>query len=599
MQLRSYQLRIVQAVLAGGNSIVLLPTGAGKTLIAAEVIRTLGGACVFLVPTCLLVKQQAQAIRAWTQQDVGEYMGGAVLPQRFDILVSTPKAFQIAQAKTSLLAWSQFKLVVFDEVHHVLKDHPYRKLAQQLCKCDGPVVLGLTASLTYAVGEKKVQGDVSRICRELQVRVLETATQAELEASGYHCRAAAPELAEIPSLVPENVVPEADRKPHLMGKIFFARLAAGSSTEFAQKLFGVVTSMEKALAADPSFQSPLKASSKTWGSYAHNKADRSPMYGALEHWYEALRVLLNSWEEAQDAAAAYLEMTGQRRLEASTWPAFVDKSHAEFWRACPEIWPRHEHLKEVLEHKFDALVATHGEFRGILFVQQRVMTHILEHVIRDAGLKQFTPACLYATSSPATSSLAVSSAQSQARLKAFASGAVNLLITTVVAEEGMDVPAANCVIRFDPMVNSVSLVQGRGRARQEGSAFVVLSERPDRPTAVLAEVEQQQLEICRSFQPGDVGADPAKEKAAQTSRERNAAAVLAKPGEALANLNLFCKKTKVELQEDFLQAGGWCCRLAYLSVLRSTTAEGTASSRKEAKKKAAEGLLAELQKSLA
>ena len=43
--------------------------------------------------------------------------------------------------------------VVFDEVHHVLKDHPYRKLAQQLCKCDGPVVLGLTASLTYAVGE--------------------------------------------------------------------------------------------------------------------------------------------------------------------------------------------------------------------------------------------------------------------------------------------------------------------------------------------------------------------------------------------------------------------------------------------------------------
>ena len=70
---------------------------------------------------------------------------------------------------------------------------------------------------------------MSRICRELQVRVLETATQAELEASGYHCRAAAPELgAEIPSLVPENVVPEADRKPHLMGKIFFARLAAGA-----------------------------------------------------------------------------------------------------------------------------------------------------------------------------------------------------------------------------------------------------------------------------------------------------------------------------------------------------------------------------------
>jgi superfamily II DNA or RNA helicase len=50
-------------------------------------------------------------------------------------------------------------------------------------------------------------------------------------------------------------------------------------------------------------------------------------------------------------------------------------------------------------------------------------------------------------------------------LRAFADGTVNLLITTVVAEEGMDVPAANCVLRFDPMLNAVSLVQGRGRAR--------------------------------------------------------------------------------------------------------------------------------------
>ena len=41
----------------------------------------------------------------------------------------------------------------------------------------------------------------------------------------------------------------------------------------------------------------------------------------------------------------------------------------------------------------------------------------------------------------------------------FASGACNLLIATAVAEEGMDVQAANCIIRFNPMLNSVSFVQ--------------------------------------------------------------------------------------------------------------------------------------------
>jgi superfamily II DNA/RNA helicase len=97
--------------------------------------------------------------------------------------------------------------------------------------------------------------------------------------------------------------------------------------------------------------------------------------------------------------------------------------------------------------------------------------------------------------------LAVTSLQAKKNLRGFADGTVNLLITTVVAEEGMDVPAANCVLRFDPMLNSVSLVQGRGRARHANSSFIVLSERPDRPTNRLVEAEHQQLEIVRNFQP--------------------------------------------------------------------------------------------------
>ncbi len=79
--------------------------------------------------------------------------------------------------------------------------------------------------------------------------------------------------------------------------------------------------------------------------------------------------------------------------------------------------------------------ATPG-FRGILFCQQRVMTHVLQHVIStDAELAAvLNTACLYASTAPATASLSVTKAQAEERISAFAAGQVNLLICTVVAE---------------------------------------------------------------------------------------------------------------------------------------------------------------------
>ena len=118
MQLRRYQEKCVCLVEAG-NTVVLLPTGAGKTLIAAEAMRRVGGRSLFLVPTCLLVEQQARAVREWNPgQNVCEFMGGKALPpSTFHVLVTTPKAFQTAQARGDLhLAWSSFNLVIFDEV---------------------------------------------------------------------------------------------------------------------------------------------------------------------------------------------------------------------------------------------------------------------------------------------------------------------------------------------------------------------------------------------------------------------------------------------------------------------------------------------------
>ncbi|KAK9101564.1 hypothetical protein Scep_024994 [Stephania cephalantha] len=62
-------------------------------------------------------------------------------------------------------------------------------------------------------------------------------------------------------------------------------------------------------------------------------------------------------------------------------------------------------------------------------------------------------------------------------LDSFRSGKVNMLFTTDVAEEGIHVPNCSCVVRFDLPKTVRSYVQSRGRARQNGSQFVLMLER--------------------------------------------------------------------------------------------------------------------------
>jgi ERCC4-related helicase len=153
----------------------------------------------------------------------------------------------------------------------------------------------------------------------------------------------------------------------------------------------------------------------------------------------------------------------------------LDRMHAStFCLSCNKVLSQFSCKQVILEEK----VRFGQGLRCIVFVQQRVTTHILENFINnDPDLGCLPTAAIYATSSPATPKLRVRPADAAARLKLFAEGHVMVLLATSVAEEGMDVPAANCVIRFDEVQTPVSLVQSRGRARQANSSFVLMKVR--------------------------------------------------------------------------------------------------------------------------
>ena len=203
MELRPYQEKVVNEI-GYENAIVKMPTGSGKTFVAAEFllrrlikrdIDAIARSALFLVPTCDLVTQQTKAIKEWvsTGYTIADYFGGKVVPSAFDVLVSTPQAFlTVQQTETSnkWFQWSNFFACVFDEVHHVLKEHPYRIIAHRIKAWEEYQKqqiqrVGLSASLTYAVEHKAVEQALANLCYDLSATKMISPTEDELQLSGY------------------------------------------------------------------------------------------------------------------------------------------------------------------------------------------------------------------------------------------------------------------------------------------------------------------------------------------------------------------------------------------------------------------------------
>lgn len=570
----------------------------GKTLIGAEAISKIGCPSLFFVPTIPLVAQQAAAIRCHLPNlVVGEFSGECTLPEYFNVLVTTPKAFEMAQSRgVPSLSWQKFKVVLFDEVHHAIKDHPYRNLALKLMQSNAnPRVIGLTASLTYAVGDDKIKKSVGKLCQELKIDKIETASIDELSSSGY-AGARRGSIAEIrlpERTLMQNLVPLEDRKPHLMHKTFFDRIKKGCATSFSTKLVDTIRVLEDVLTTDlHDFKSPLpNVSLKTWGECAKKQSSRHTLFPILEHFYEALRLLVVSWEENEDVTMTYLQMMQADSSVSMVQPRVTSAIKSFFdTQKLAVSRNRFSNLYEVLQEKIQDHMQ---DFRCILFVKQKVTTHILKHAIENSDLGSSIKAeCIYSTKTPATASLSVTKQASKDALEAFRAGSSNMLIATQVAEEGLDIPAANCVIYFDPMDHAVSYVQGRGRARQAESSFVMLSERVDRPASMLARQETQQHAIASCFAPKKSTSSNESNELAQKSRERGASMFLLNPTEAqsLANLNIYCKKTKAALEETTSKirgSGDFSCKLIYRSVTKNVSSSGIAPSKKKAKRVAA------------
>ncbi len=137
VELRSYQNEALDAwTITGKRGVIVLPTGAGKTVIAVKAISEINQPTLVVVPTLDLLDQWNRILAEQLKEKVGVYGGGEHTVQALTI-----STYDSAYLRADELG-NRFMFVIFDEVHH-LPAAGYRQIAEMFVS---PYRMGLTAT---------------------------------------------------------------------------------------------------------------------------------------------------------------------------------------------------------------------------------------------------------------------------------------------------------------------------------------------------------------------------------------------------------------------------------------------------------------------
>ena len=185
--MRDYQRKAVDTFERGGSGVVVLPCGAGKTIVGAGAMARVGAQTLILVTGAVSGRQWRDELLKrtnLTEDDIGEYSG-----QVKEVKPVTIATYQILSSRRggayqhlSLLSEHDWGLIVYDEVH--LLPAPVFKLTAEL---QARRRIGLTATLVREDGR---EGDVFSLIGPKRFDV----PWREIEAQGFIAPAACYEV---------------------------------------------------------------------------------------------------------------------------------------------------------------------------------------------------------------------------------------------------------------------------------------------------------------------------------------------------------------------------------------------------------------------
>ncbi|KAG9061832.1 Dicer-like protein 1 [Linnemannia hyalina] len=450
---RQYQVELFRKAEAG-NVIAVMDTGSGKTLVAVMLIRemlrrereaqrgpTKSKISFFIVNNVPLVFQQAAVIRANCDAEVA-MLCGAMDTKKFsdDLWGETYKKVDVVVVTAQILLdlfrhgfvqMSRVNLLIFDECHHARKEHPFCCIMKEfyhvhnLDRSQRPKVFGMTASPSSDIGSK-LYHTASELENLMDAKVF-TVDKEEVK-----------QFVERPL---EFVVQYNPAPGYRTTKL---TSALRSKCFMVPRLNPIFENVQFNLSHLGSW-----CVDSLWRVYVENMARKD---GGIKQLPEEIRTALDV-------------------VKAWTYPApAVD---------IKQMSPKVMKLIQILRVAGKSWTE---DFCGIIFVQRRDTAIALCLLLQELEefREIFRVQVLAGHSDDSDSVLKMNFQEQNDIISNFRGKAYNLLVSTSVAEEGLDIQPCNVVIRFDPVTTTISYIQSRGRARQKNSRYIMMMEYDNR-----------------------------------------------------------------------------------------------------------------------
>ncbi|KAJ4931883.1 hypothetical protein JOQ06_010321 [Pogonophryne albipinna] len=465
-ELYAYQKEVAERALHKENIIIWLPTGGGKTRAAVYVAKkhleaTPRAKVVVLVNKVHLVDQHYKnefnphlgrdyKVLPVSGETLEKDFFGKVLQEK-DVVICTAQLLHnalINKEEDRHVELSDITLLIIDECHHTNKDGVYNKVMTFYLekKLKGekslPQILGLTASpgTGGATDLHKAVEHVLQICANLDSAIVSTKIF----------------VAELNEKVP---------RPKKQFDIVDAR----PEDPFGDQLKSMMLMIHEFMNIPPGFRlrqcgtQEYEADVVELEKRGVKKDDRLLAQCALHLRQYNDALLINDTLRMIDAYLSLEDFYSKITREIDGTDIFLvglfQENQAELEILATDSRygnPKMDKLKSTLLEQF----VPSENSKGIIFSKTRKSTHCLnDWILNDKELKE--------------------NEQSET-IRNFRRGAVNLLVSTSVAEEGLDIPECNLVVRYGLLTNEIAQQQASGRARAKDSLYSVVAQKGGR-----------------------------------------------------------------------------------------------------------------------
>lgn len=454
---REYQ-KIIAETASQKNTLVVLPTGMGKTLIAVIVAAKRleqfpESKILITAPTRPLNAQHKKSFENFTTISPEEIVliTGKIKPkervelyQKAKVIAATPQCIK-NDLKNKILSLENFSFVTFDEAHRCVKDYAYTYVAKKyMLQAKNPLILGLTAS-PGATYER-----IDDINKNLFIKAVEIRTELDKDVEAYVKPIAREwvyvdlpeEFKKIKTLLEQPLKDNI----HWLKEHYYIRTYKPSKKELLvlQNKIGSRV-MEGA-----------KNYSLMWVMIKLAEAIK------LEHALELL--------ETQGSSSLFeylkkLELSKKRTDQR----LFKDPRIREALKTTEELHKKIDHPKlEKLVYIVKDLVKEDPKIKIIIFANYRATVDKINELLKNNGIKSEI-----LIGQTIKEGKGLTQQQQIETIKKFASGEFNVLTTSSIGEEGLDIVATNYAIFFEPVASEIRAIQRRGRVGRQTAGKVI------------------------------------------------------------------------------------------------------------------------------